>query len=154
MMAVVFLSASAIGADDGPVAWWKFDQEGKVATDSVSGIGDKIRGNFKYVEGVYGCCIKFDENTTAIVRKGDDAPQLAGSFTIEAWIAPQAYPWNWGSNSMAALKINGKTIDPGKTFRQGIIRDTDGTQTLVIWVKAESTKPMKLALIPNFSQHY
>ena len=92
---MLFLPASAIAAQDGLAAWWRFDTEGNVATDSVSGVGDRIRGNFRYVEGVSGSCIKFDENTTTIVRKAGDAPRLAGSFTIEAWIGPQAYPWNW-----------------------------------------------------------
>jgi len=79
------------------VAWWKFDEEkGKVATDSVSGVKDGIRGNFKYAEGVAGKCLKFDEFTTAIVRGSAKAPKLnTKSFSIEAWIAPQAYPWNW-----------------------------------------------------------
>ncbi|MHC4541124.1 MAG: LamG domain-containing protein [Planctomycetota bacterium] len=53
---------------------------------------------------------------------------------------------NWGSDSKAALKVNGKKIEPGKSFRQGIIRDTDGTQTLVIWIKTESTKSIRLTL--------
>jgi len=96
IMVAVFLSASAIGADDGLAGWWKFDREGKVATDSVSGIADKIQGNFKYPEGVSGKCIKFDEFTTAIKREAAKAPRLSkGGFTIEAWIAPHAYPWNW-----------------------------------------------------------
>lgn len=79
------------------VAWWKFDEEkGKVSTDSVSGVKDRIHGNFKYVEGVAGKCLKFDEFTTAIVRGPAKAPKLdTKSFSIEAWIAPQAYPWNW-----------------------------------------------------------
>ena len=92
---VSLLPVFATAADDALVAWWKFDEEGKAATDSVSGLGDRIRGNFKYVEGASGNCIKFDENTTVIVRKADDVPRLAGSFTIESWIGPQAYPWNW-----------------------------------------------------------
>jgi len=52
----------------------------------------------------------------------------------------------WGSAAKAELKVNGKTIESGKSFRQGIIRDTDGTQTLVIWIKAESTKLLRFAL--------
>ena len=53
---------------------------------------------------------------------------------------------SWGSAAKADLKVNGKTIESGKSFRQGIIRDTDGTQTLVIWIKAESTKSIRLTL--------
>ncbi|HIJ71582.1 MAG TPA: LamG domain-containing protein [Planctomycetes bacterium] len=92
---IVLLPVPAIATQEGLVAWWRFDTEGNIATDSVSGDSDRIRGNFEYVQGVSGTCLKFDENTTAIVRKGRDVPHLAGSFTIEAWIAPQVFPWNW-----------------------------------------------------------
>jgi hypothetical protein len=44
---------------------------------------------------------------------------------------------NWGSSS-SRLRINGQRIGPGKNFRQGVIRDTDGTQTLVIWIDQKS----------------
>jgi hypothetical protein len=53
---------------------------------------------------------------------------------------------SWGSAAKAGLEVNGKTVESGKSFRQGIIRDTNGTQTLVIWIKAESTEPIRLAL--------
>ncbi|MHC4676509.1 MAG: LamG domain-containing protein, partial [Planctomycetota bacterium] len=33
--------------------------------------------------------------TTLIIRKAADAPRLSDEFTVEAWIAPQAYPCNW-----------------------------------------------------------
>ena len=78
-----------------PIAWWKLDGGIKVL-ESVSMIQDTVLGHFKYVEGVFGSCIKFDEFTTVIRRPSNHAPQLnPGSFTIEAWVAPRAYPWNW-----------------------------------------------------------
>ncbi len=87
---------SAFGAEDGLAAWWKFDT-GKdgVATDSVGGIDDAISGNFEYVDGVVGKAIDFDGYTTSITREAAKAPRLVESFTIEAWVAPQVYPWNW-----------------------------------------------------------
>jgi len=76
--------------------WWKFDQDnGRAAVDSVSGINDAISGNFDYVAGASGKAIKFDGYTTCVTREAEKAPQLVQSFTIEAWIAPQTYPWNW-----------------------------------------------------------
>jgi hypothetical protein len=68
------------------------------------------------------------------LQASKDSPVVNPCFVIK----------NWGSNNKAALKIEGKTINPGKNFRQGIIRDTDGTQTMIIWIKAESDEPMKL----------
>jgi len=86
----------AFGADEGPVAWWKFDgAKGKKALDSVSEVEDEIRGNFKFVGGSSGRALKFDGFTTSVVRKAEQAPTLGDAFTIEAWVALGAYPWNW-----------------------------------------------------------
>jgi hypothetical protein len=68
------------------------------------------------------------------LQASKDSPVVNPCFVIK----------NWGGNNKASLKINGKTVEPGKDFRQGIIRDTDGTQTMIIWIKAESDEPMKL----------
>ncbi len=46
----------------------------------------------------------------------------------------------WNSKDKATLKINGREIQPGKSFRQGVIIDTDGTDTLVVYAKISSTK--------------
>jgi len=84
-------------ADDGGlVAWWTFDKDtGKMAVDSVGDTKDAINGNFDYVAGVVGKAIKFDGQTTFISRAADRVPKLIDAFTIEAWIAPQTYSWNW-----------------------------------------------------------
>jgi hypothetical protein len=87
---------SSPAADCGPVAWWKFDrQKGRAVVDGVSQVEDVIRGGFKYVEGVRQKAIQFDGYTTAIRRKASDAPRLSEALTVEAWVAPQVYPWNW-----------------------------------------------------------
>ncbi|MHC4343365.1 MAG: LamG domain-containing protein [Planctomycetota bacterium] len=83
-------------ADEGLVAWWKFDEgSGRTGVDSISGLQDTIKGNFRYIEGVSGSAIKSDGFTTRVIRKAADVPRLTDEFTVEAWIAPQAYPWNW-----------------------------------------------------------
>ena len=80
----------------GLVGWWKFDEgKGKTAIDSISQKEDSIQGNFQYLPGVSGAGVKFDGFTTHIIRKAAEAPRLTYAFTIEAWVAPQAYPWNW-----------------------------------------------------------
>ncbi|MHC4482141.1 MAG: LamG domain-containing protein [Planctomycetota bacterium] len=86
----------AIAADDGVVAWWRFDEgKGRAALDSISGNKDSIKGNFRHIEGVSATAIKCDGSTTQVARKAADAPRFTDAFTIEAWVAPQAYPWNW-----------------------------------------------------------
>jgi hypothetical protein len=47
----------------------------------------------------------------------------------------------WGGSSPARLKIGGQVQVPGPNFRQGIVRDTDGTETMVIWVRQQSFQP-------------
>jgi hypothetical protein len=47
---------------------------------------------------------------------------------------------NWGNQPLAHLEINGEKQVPDTNFRQGIIRDTDGTKTMIIWIKQKSYK--------------
>ncbi|MHC4572634.1 MAG: LamG domain-containing protein [Planctomycetota bacterium] len=94
-LTAVLLVSSALGSA-GPAAWWKFDEgKGRAALDSSSGKKDTIKGNFKYISGVSGSAIKSDGFTTRVIRSAADAPRLADEFTVEAWVVPQAYPWNW-----------------------------------------------------------
>ncbi len=83
-------------AQDRLEAWWSFDEgQGRSVKDSASGEVDEIRGNYWYAEGVKGSCLKLDGYTTHVVRSANEAPWLGDDFTIEAWVAPQTYPWNW-----------------------------------------------------------
>ncbi|MHC4364720.1 MAG: LamG domain-containing protein [Planctomycetota bacterium] len=95
VLLVALSSELCFAAKDGLVAWWKFDEgKGNVTIDSISGKEDTILRNFKYVPGVSGTGVKFDGFTTHIRRKAVDAPRLSGSFSVEAWVGPQAYPWD------------------------------------------------------------
>lgn len=61
--------SGAKASEEGPVAWWKFDEgEGTVAIDTVSGEKDPIMRTFWYRQGVSGSEIKCDGFTTHIVR--------------------------------------------------------------------------------------
>src|SRR5512135_2435660 len=104
---VILVSATVLGAvaissprspvePPRPVAWWTFEniQEGRV-TDSVTGARDEVRGHFRPLRGVSGQAIKFDGYTTCVVRTSGEAPRLASAFTVDAWVALAAYPWNW-----------------------------------------------------------
>ena len=44
----------------------------------------------------------------------------------------------WNRQSPAHLEIDGEVQFSGANFRQGIIRDTDGTETMIIWIKQQS----------------
>ncbi|MHC4622983.1 MAG: LamG-like jellyroll fold domain-containing protein [Planctomycetota bacterium] len=96
VLACVLCWVSVCAADEPVVAWWKFnEQKGDVAADSVGRIDDALKGNFTYVPGVRGNALKFDGYTTRIVREAGNVPRLVEGFTVEAWIAPQTYSWNW-----------------------------------------------------------
>ena len=55
---------------------------------------------------------------------------------------------NWNSKTLARLELNGNNIEQGKAFRQGIVYDTEGTRTLVVWAKIASTEQMSVSIIP------
>ena len=82
--------------DTNPVAYWNFDHtQNNKTLDSVSGIQDTISGNHRLVQGVKGQAIVMDGYTTCITRSPAQVPEFGQTFTIEAWIALGAYPWNW-----------------------------------------------------------
>lgn len=97
---LLLLAASPLclqAAEDKPVLWWSFDQATDTAiSDQAAGLDDPIEGKFKYVPGVSGTALKPDGYTTCITRDPAKAsPTLGSAFTVEAWVAHAAYPWNW-----------------------------------------------------------
>ena len=110
--------------NDELLAWWTFDgNDSSSAMDSVTGAADRIEGNFKLVDGVVGKALKLDGYTTSVVRPAVAAPNLTGDFTIEAWVALGAYPWNFCP--IAAQGEDGQTgydfsIGPRGEVRLGV----------------------------------
>jgi len=92
----VTLALSLQGQEKHPVAHWNFDraENGKIH-EAASGIDDAVSGHFRLVRGIKGRAIVMDGYTTCVVHPRDAAPELGPDFTIEAWIALGAYPWNW-----------------------------------------------------------
>ena len=56
---------------------------------------------------------------------------------------------NWAQNSPASLAVNGKAMTSGPDVRQGIIRDTNGGWTMVVWFKMEATDPVDFVFENN-----
>ncbi len=85
-----------VAAAEGPVAWWAFDSSAEdVAADRAAGREDRVEGNYKLIRGPVENAVLFDGFTTVIDRSAADAPRLSGDFSVEAWVAQGAYPWNW-----------------------------------------------------------
>ena len=80
------LAGLVFGSERPPAASWSFDRPGGT---------DEIRGFQKFVPGIAGQGLRFDGQTTAVVRAAAWAPRLGGGFSIEAWVAIQTYPWTW-----------------------------------------------------------
>jgi hypothetical protein len=104
--------------------------------DDAGDVEDKVKGNFKHVAGVSGKGLKFDGFTTSVVREADKAPKLKDAFTIEAWVALGAYPWNWCP--IVGQSKEGKSgyyfgIDSQGYF--GLRGSVDGK-----WIECRSTK--------------
>jgi hypothetical protein len=94
--AILSFPGRALAQQAAPVARWSFDNAaGPTVRDAVSGTEDNVGGFYKYVPGVSGSALRFDGYTTSVVRKAENAPRLHGSFSVEAWIAFDTYPWNW-----------------------------------------------------------
>jgi len=53
---------------------------------------------------------------------------------------------HWGDDAAASLKFNGHEVEPGRSFRQGVVVDTDGTKSKVIWVKQNADSVVRFEL--------
>jgi hypothetical protein len=80
------LAGSLAAAERAPVASWSFD--GDMGADV-------IRGFHKFVTGPAGDGLRFDGQTTVVVRAAANTPRVKGAFSVEAWVAIQTYPWTW-----------------------------------------------------------
>lgn len=87
-----------------PVLWWKFDEGIKtrdyerrnITVEAVSKTECNIDGNLTlWKPGVSGSALAFDGYYSATGIAPDAAPDITGSYTIEAWVALGAYPWEW-----------------------------------------------------------
>ncbi|MFC1739670.1 LamG domain-containing protein [Planctomycetota bacterium] len=71
-----------------------------------------------------------------IIDASENSPVVNPCFVIKKWDCP----------NNANLKINRGTIQSPKNLRQGIVRDTDGSRTLVVWLKITSVKPLNVSI--------
>jgi hypothetical protein len=82
-----------------PLRWWRFDEglepNNHVTEEMKTGSSCIIDGVDSYWRaGVSGSCLSFDGYTNKVTLASEKLPQITNDFAIEAWIAPQEYPWN------------------------------------------------------------
>lgn len=84
---------------EGSAVNFKFDEglaeNGYQTTESVTNTVCQIKGVEAYWrEGVSGTCLSFDSYSNAVVLPSSKCPEISDGLTIEAWVAPQEYPFN------------------------------------------------------------
>lgn len=53
----------------------------------------------------------------------------------------------WNSINQSEIFIDGVSKTESQEVKQGIVRDTDGTNTLVVWIEKQSSKPVSVKII-------
>ena len=90
----------------------------------------------------------YDQSERAyLVEKTDSDYSTPCTFTLRGskdspLLNPAVIIKNWGSH-LSTLSIDGRKIKPGKDFRQGIRKGPLG-EDLVIWIRLDKQKPVKL----------
>jgi hypothetical protein len=115
------------GITDLPAAELKYLNRSWNQAPALTGVTGAESKGFEKGQRAYVLTRKSKKISFAL-SGSEDSPILNPCFVIK----------NWGSDRTARLLINGKKMDAGGTVRQGVIRDTDGTQTLVIWIVQKS----------------
>ena len=157
-LALCMAAGAAAAAQDrpspvqGPVAWWPLDTvEGETSPDRVGGHRDRIEGLYRVALGVVGQAIVFDGDTTVLRRAAAAAPVVSSAFTVEAWLALGAYPWNVVpvvDHGDEQMRLDGRAISRGPRFRYGHRHTLAGTD-LVVWIETRSDASLRIRLDPG-----
>ena len=76
------------------------------------------------------------ENMTVRILASRDRPLLNPCLEIS----------DWSCGDSATLVIDGEPRSLGSNHRQGIVRDQDGRQKMLIWLELEATSPVSLTI--------
>ena len=99
-------------------------------------------------------------NSSGIISHGYDKSERAYkmastsgnmSFSVDAssgnpGFNPAFVIKKWGRDKPVCLSINGEDLKDGSDFRQGIIVDTDGTETLILWLNKKFTSQLEIII--------
>ncbi len=100
-------------------------------------------------------------NASGIISHGYDKSERAYklsstsnkiSFTLDAssgnpGFNPAFVIKNWGSDHPASISVNGEAQKDGTDFRQGVMVDTDGTETLILWLNKKFTSQLEIKIL-------
>jgi hypothetical protein len=97
----VFVVMLAVAAQCGaqapvPVLSWHFDEtSGDTAAEQMHHADGKLFGVYSHMNGITGSALRLDGESSGARVPSAAVPALSSGFTVEAWIAIDAYPWNW-----------------------------------------------------------
>src|ERR1035437_3624818 len=99
-LAVTMVLIAPVGraAAQGPVpalSWHLDESSGYVAAEQMRHADGKLSGIYAHVSGLAGGALRLDGESSGVLVRGATVPALGSAFTVEAWIAIDAYPWNW-----------------------------------------------------------
>jgi hypothetical protein len=80
-----------------------------------------------------------ESEVTVRVDATEESPMVNPCFVIK----------NWDRNLKATLTINGDAVSTETDVRQGVIRDVDGSWTLIAWFNMESSDEVEFGFIGN-----
>ena len=90
------LAEPALAQAPGPVLSWRMDETtGNRAAETMHHADASLFGIYAHVRGVRGEALRLDGTTSGGRVAAEALPRMGGGFTLEAWIAIDAYPWNW-----------------------------------------------------------
>ena len=100
----------------------------------------KLKGgeSYGYDKGqrAYKIAAKYDK-FSFILDASENSPLVNPSFVLAGW------------DSKAKVKVDGANVDADKKMRQGLVRDTNGTLQLVVWMELTSEQPVKISFEKN-----
>jgi hypothetical protein len=70
-----------------------------------------------------------------LLKAGSDSPLVNPAFVVK----------NWGDEDLR-LRIDGKFVNRGPSFRYGFVNHLEGTD-LIVWLELESTKPTRVDFV-------
>ncbi|MEO1099537.1 MAG: LamG domain-containing protein, partial [Bacteroidota bacterium] len=131
-----------------------FSNQGSTTTQNVTSVIPAVNGwrNSAAVSGTTGATSQgynLDQREYNFTRSGTDNI----SFTLDGSSATPVYNpcfviSNWSTDAPSTLHVNGM---PSTNFKQGVIYDTAGIQTLIIYVPMEATAGTTFTIAENQS---
>ena len=97
---IVIWQSVGVCAPRNLVAAWAFDEGAGDTARDVSGNGhDGAISGAKWVDGMFGKALKFNGDGDQVLVPHDDALNIQGELTVEAWVFPEG--WNPDLNAIA-----------------------------------------------------